>query len=113
MDIVTSDQLTIELVFGKAAWEKLQELQPDDEIVVVGNGPVCSYHGEYIENAKMVMRCNHYQEQTSSEGGRRKMVQNAMCNSFVSMAKSSENHDCGFCMTGAGMPKWYWLWKHR
>ena len=72
MDIVTSDQLTIELVFGKAAWEKFLELQPDDEIVVVGNGPVCSYHGEYIENAKMVMRCNHYQEQTSSGEGRRK-----------------------------------------
>ena len=90
MDIVTSDQLTIELVFGKAAWEKFLELQPDDEIVVVGNGPVCSFHGEYIENAKMVMRRNHYQEQTSSGEGRRKMVQHAMCNSFVSMAKSSE-----------------------
>ena len=46
MDIVTSDQLTIELVFGKAAWEKFLELQPDDEIAVVGNGPVRSYHGE-------------------------------------------------------------------
>ena len=41
MEIVTSDQLTIELVFGKAAWEKFLELQPDDEIVMVGNGPVC------------------------------------------------------------------------
>ena len=74
MDIVTSDQLAIELVFGKAAWEKFLELQPDDEIVVVGNGPVCSYHGEYIENAKMVMRCNHYQKQTKSGEGRREIA---------------------------------------
>ena len=72
MDIATSDQLTIELVFGKAAWEKFQELQPDDEIVVVGNGLVCSHHGEYLENAKMVTRCNHYQKQTKSGEGRRK-----------------------------------------
>ena len=72
-DIVTSDQLTIELVFGKAAWEKCQELQPDDEIVVVGNGPVCAYHGEYIENAEMVMRCNHYQKQTKSGDGSQKI----------------------------------------
>ena len=59
MDIVTSDQLTIELVFGKVAWEKFLELQPDDEIVVVGNGPACSYRGERIDSAKMVMRCSH------------------------------------------------------
>ena len=96
LDIVASDQLTIELVFGKAVWEKFLEFQPDVEIVGVGNGPVCSYNGEYIENAKMVMRCNHYQKQTKSGEGRRKLVQNAMCNSFVSVAKSSEHHDCVF-----------------
>ena len=72
MDIVASDQLTIELVFGKAAWEKCLVLQPDDEFVVVGNGLVCSYHGERIDSAKMVMRCNHYQKQTKSGEGRRK-----------------------------------------
>ena len=72
-DIVCADQLSIERVFGEVAWEKFLELQPDDEIVVIGNGPVCSFHGEYIENAKMVIRCNHYSEQTSSEEGRRKI----------------------------------------
>ena len=72
-DIICADQLGIERVFGEVAWEKFRELQPDDEIVVIGNGPVCSFHGEYIENAKMVIRCNHYSEhgKTSSEEGRR------------------------------------------
>ena len=70
-DIVFEDQLSIERVFGKAAWEKFLELQPDDEIVVVGNGPVCSYHGEHIDSAKMVMWCHHYQRQTRSDEGRR------------------------------------------
>ena len=61
-DIVCADQLSIERVFGKVAWETFLELQPDDEIVVIGNGLVCSSHGEYIEDAKMVIRCNHYSE---------------------------------------------------
>ena len=95
-DIVFEDQLSIEMVFGKAAWDKFLELRPDDDIVVVGDGLARSFRGEYIENAKMVMRCNHYQKRTQSGEGRRKLVQNAMCNSFVSMAKSSENHDCVF-----------------
>ena len=48
-------------VFGRAAWTKFEELQQNDVIVVVGNGPVCSHdHGEYIEKAKMVICCNHY-----------------------------------------------------
>ena len=74
-DIVLADGLGIESVFGEVAWERFLELQQDDEIVVVGNGPVCSFHGEYIENAKMVIRCNHYSENgnTSSEEGRRKI----------------------------------------
>ena len=74
-DIIFADQLSIERVFGEVAWEKLLELQPDDEIVVIGNGLVCSFHGGYIENAKMVIRCNHYSEndKNSSEEGRRKI----------------------------------------
>ena len=44
--------LSIENVFGRAAWAKFEELQPNDVIVVVGNGPVCSHdHGEYIDKA--------------------------------------------------------------
>ena len=55
--------LSIENVFGRAAWAKFEELQPNDVIVVVGNGPVCSHdHGEYIEKAKLVIRCNHYSQ---------------------------------------------------
>ena len=42
-DIVCADQLGIERVFGEVAWDKFLELQPDDEIVVIGNGPVCSF----------------------------------------------------------------------
>ena len=66
--------LSIENVFGRAAWAKFEELQPNDVIVVVGNGPVCSHdHGEYIDKAKLVIRCNHYSQFTSSEEGRRKI----------------------------------------
>ena len=66
--------LSIGNVFGRAAWAKFEELQPNDVIVVVGNGPVCSHdHGEYIEKAKLVIRCNHYSQFTSSEEGRRKI----------------------------------------
>ena len=67
--VVGAEQLSIAKVFGEVAWQTFGELQPDDEIVVVGNGPVCSFHGEYIEDAKMVIRCNHYSEhgKTSSE----------------------------------------------
>ena len=74
-DIMWADQLSIGRVSGEVVWGKFLELQPDDEIVVIGNGPVCSFHGEYIENAKMVVRCNHYSEhgKTSSEEGRRKI----------------------------------------
>ena len=57
--VLENNGLGIESVFGEVAWEKFLELQPDDEIVVIGNGPVCSFHGEYIDNAKMVIRCNH------------------------------------------------------
>ena len=42
-DIICEDQLGIDRVFGEVAWEKFRELQPDDEIVVIGNGPVCSF----------------------------------------------------------------------
>ena len=72
-DIVCADQLSIDRVFGEVAWEKFLELQPDDEIVVIGNGPVRSQHGEYIEKAKMAVRCNHYSESWKIEEGRRKV----------------------------------------
>ena len=51
--------LVIKTLFGNVAWDNLRELQPDDEIVVAGNGPMRSQHGEYIEHAKMVVRCTH------------------------------------------------------
>ena len=53
---------------------KFEELQPNDVIVVVGNGPVCSHdHGEYMDKAKLVIRCNHYSQFSSSEEGRKKI----------------------------------------
>ena len=65
---------SIENVFGEAAWSKFEELQPNDAIVVVGNGPVSSLaHGEYIETSKLVMRCNRYSQYTNSAKGRRKI----------------------------------------
>ena len=62
--------LSIENIFGKAAWQKFQKLGRDDEIVVVGNGPVgvSSHHGDYIDRAKMVIRCNHYHENGKCSG---------------------------------------------
>ena len=65
--------LTIEKVFGEVAWAKFQELQAHDVIVVCGNGPVRSFHGEFIENAKLVIRCNHYLNNTSRKDGQRKI----------------------------------------
>ena len=111
-DIVSSKfGLGIESVFGLVAWQKFQELQPYGEIVAVGHGPVCSCHGEYMDNAKMVIRCNHYSEVTSSKmvGGR--LEANAMCSSFVYMAGHSKKVECSFCMTGAVIPKWCWRWR--
>ena len=60
--------MAIENVFGDVAWAKFLDLQPNDDIVVVGNGPVCSQHGDYIEAAKMVIRCNHYSEKERTIG---------------------------------------------
>ena len=66
--------LSIENLFGAAAWAKFEELQPNDVIVVVGNGPVSSrVHGDYIDSAKLVMRCNRYSQFTSSAKCRRKI----------------------------------------
>ena len=66
--------LGIENVFGPTAWAKFAELRPGDDIVVVGNGPVSSLrHGEDIDSAKLVMRCNRYSQYTNSAKGRRKI----------------------------------------
>ena len=66
--------LSIENVFGQAAWAKFEERQPGDDIVVVGNGPVSSLlHGEYIDSAKLVMRCNDYSEFTRKVNGLKKI----------------------------------------
>ena len=66
--------LNIENLFGEAAWELFDELQPNDDIVVVGNGPVSSLaHGAYIDSAKLVMRCNRYLQFSNSAQGRRKI----------------------------------------
>ena len=74
-DIVLSKSgLGIENVFGQAAWAQFEELQPNDGIVLVGNGPVPSHdYAEYIETAKLVVRCNHYSMFTTSDEGRRKI----------------------------------------
>ena len=66
--------LGIENVFGPTAWAKFAELRPGDDIVVVGNGPVSSLrHGEDIDSAKLVMRCNHYSEFISKVNGPKKI----------------------------------------
>ena len=70
-DIVScKNGLSIENIFGNDAWQKFQELRRDDEIVVVGNGPVgeSSQFGAYIDRAKMVIRCNHYDENGKCSG---------------------------------------------
>ena len=57
-DIVCADQLGIERVFGEVAWEKFLELQPDDEIVVIGNGPVCSFQAQFtrcLNNRRVIL----------------------------------------------------------
>ena len=57
-DIVLANHgFAIESVsFGEVDWGKFLELQPDDEIVVVGNGSVRSFHGEYIQHTHTVTR---------------------------------------------------------
>ena len=70
----SNSELSIENVFGQTAWAKFKELRPGDDIVVVGNGPVSSLrHGEYIDSAKLVMRCNDYSEFTSKVNGPKKI----------------------------------------
>ena len=72
--IIYDDALKIEKVFGERAWAVFKELQPDDRIVVVGNGPVDnrSTHGEFIESAKLIIRCNHYLKDVQSDLGKTK-----------------------------------------
>ena len=65
--VLARNGLTIENVFGEVAWAMLQELQAHDVIVACGNGPVRSFHGGFIENAKLVIRCNRYLKDISSE----------------------------------------------
>ena len=75
LDIWSSNSgLSIENLFGEAAWAQFEEIQPNDDIVVVGNGPVSSLvYGAYIESAKLVMRCNRYSQFTNSALGRKKI----------------------------------------
>ena len=69
-----NSELSIENLFGEAAWALFAELQPNDDIVVVGNGPVSSRaYGAHIDSAKLVIRCNNYKQFTNSALGRKKI----------------------------------------
>ena len=72
--IINDEALRIEKVFGESAWAVFKELQQDHRIVVAGNGPVDpnSTHGEFIESAKLIIRCNHYLRDVESDLGQRK-----------------------------------------
>ena len=67
------DGFRMEEVFGASAWQKFESLHKDDEIVVVGNGPVKSFYGEYIDKARMVVRCNDYRQFIKKENGPKKI----------------------------------------
>ena len=73
-EIIDDEALRIENVFGESAWDWFKDLQPDDHIVVVGNGPVDnrSTHGQFIDSAKLIIRCNHYLKDVQSELGKTK-----------------------------------------
>ena len=72
--IINDEALRIEKVFGESAWAVFKELQQDDRIVVVGNGPVdpSSTHGKFIESAKLIIRCNNYLANVQSDLDQRK-----------------------------------------
>ena len=72
--IINDEALRIEKVFGESAWAVFKELQLDDHIVVVGNGPVdpSSTHGKFIESAKLIIRCNNYLVDVQSDLGQKK-----------------------------------------
>ena len=55
--IINDEALRIEKVFGESAWAVFKELQQDDRIVVVGNGPVdpSSTHGKIIESNQEII----------------------------------------------------------
>ena len=105
--------LSIENVFGEAAWAKFEELQPNDVIVVVGNGPVSSLaHGDYIDSAKLVMRCNRYSQFTNSAMGRRKLGRKCYVQVICIHGREFEKKlEWCFCVTGAGITKWCWRWR--
>ena len=67
------DGFRIEQVFGAKAWQTFEKLHEDDEIVVVGNGPVTSSCGAYIDKTRMVVRCNDYLQFTNMENGPKKI----------------------------------------
>ena len=67
------DGFRMEEVFGAKAWQTFKRLHEDDEIVVVGNGPVKSFCGAYIDKARMVVRCNDYLQFTKLEDGPKKI----------------------------------------
>ena len=113
-DIVFCENgLSIENVFGDAAWQKFAQLTQDDEIVVVGNGPVSSCHGAYIDNAKMVVRCNHYDEnkKCSSPDGGAKIGRKCDVQFVCLHGRMFQKKGCSFCMTGAHIRKWCWRWR--
>ena len=105
--------LSIENVFGQAAWAKFEERQPGDDIVVVGNGPVSSLlHGEYIDSAKLVMRCTDYSEFKRKVNGPKKI--GTKCDVQVICLQGKEfkkKMECSFCVPGAGTPTWCWRWR--
>ncbi len=66
--------LSIENLFGEAAWAKFEELHPDDDIAVVCTGPLSSLvYCAFTDFAKLVMCCNCYSLFTSSALGKKKI----------------------------------------
>ena len=79
-DLVCADELSIRRVFGQVAWEQFLELQPDDEIVVIGNGLVCSFHGEYIKTPRWLYGAIIIRSKLVANRVGERMVINATCN---------------------------------
>ena len=89
------DGFCMEEVFGANAWQKFESLHKDDEIVVVGNGPVKSFYGGHIDKAKMVIRCNNYRQFIKKENGPKKIGTKCHVQSYVYMALLSTKMESG------------------
>ena len=76
--------LAIEHMFGPYSWEQFGKLKETSWIVVVGNGPVRQFHQNRIDNAELVIRCNHYGEILQEPLARKKL--GSKCDSLGAVA---------------------------